>query len=203
MHTLGKKASRSSSYWPSRSSLTSLCVLSPSACSCLSISLDLSAARRSDVLTMHPIAAESARDNITCLLQLPKRSATERGNCERLVDYEENILFPFKNSKRLVKSRRSLLSVEREKWDGIRSRLLLPLLRCTVQICPQVASHATTRDSQDAPLYPVIIVVVTIIITRRIYWGRLSIQHSQASTSAWWRHCPETVFPRQLRYFSS
>jgi len=29
--------------------------------------------------------------------------------------------------------------------------------------------------------------------TRNMYW-RASIQDSQASTSAWWRHCSETVF---------
>jgi len=27
------------------------------------------------------------------------------------------------------------------------------------------------------------------------YW-RASIQDGQAFTSAWWRHCSETVFPR-------
>jgi len=30
--------------------------------------------------------------------------------------------------------------------------------------------------------------------TRRMYWRRASIQDGQASTSAWWRHCSETVF---------
>ena len=32
--------------------------------------------------------------------------------------------------------------------------------------------------------------------TRRMYRRRASIQECQASTSAWWRHCSETVFPR-------
>jgi len=36
-----------------------------------------------------------------------------------------------------------------------------------------------------------------------MYWRRASIQDGQASTSAWWRHCSETIFPRWLRYFSS
>ena len=31
--------------------------------------------------------------------------------------------------------------------------------------------------------------------TRSMYWRRASIQDGQASTSAWWRHCLETVFP--------
>jgi len=32
--------------------------------------------------------------------------------------------------------------------------------------------------------------------TRRTYWQRASIQGGQAFTSAWRRHCSETVFPR-------
>jgi len=31
--------------------------------------------------------------------------------------------------------------------------------------------------------------------TRSMYWWRASIQDGQASTSAWWRHYLETVFP--------
>jgi len=41
---------------------------------------------------------------------------------------------------------------------------------------------------------------LTIWWTRRMYWRRASIQDGQAftrnATSAWWRHCSETVFPR-------
>jgi len=29
-----------------------------------------------------------------------------------------------------------------------------------------------------------------------MYWRWASIQDSQAFTSAWWRHCSETGFPR-------
>jgi len=36
----------------------------------------------------------------------------------------------------------------------------------------------------------------TVRRTRSMYWRRASIQDCQASTSAWWRHCSETVFPR-------
>jgi len=35
-----------------------------------------------------------------------------------------------------------------------------------------------------------------MIITRRMYWRRASIQDGQAFRSTWWRHCYETVFPR-------
>jgi len=41
------------------------------------------------------------------------------------------------------------------------------------------------------------------ITPRKMYWWRVSIQDGQASTSAWWRHCSETVIPRQLCHFLS
>jgi len=43
----------------------------------------------------------------------------------------------------------------------------------------------------------------SVIITRRMYWRRVSIQDGQAFTSAWWRHCYETVFRDNFVIFSS
>jgi len=55
--TFSVRNRRKYGYKPRRSSLTSLWDFSPSTLSCLSISFDLSAALRSDVLIIHPIVA--------------------------------------------------------------------------------------------------------------------------------------------------